>query len=279
MGSLKIHDSINSSDFWLQTPISGLDSPDDRMNIYDKPGEDGAVVSSSFYSSRPVSLQGVIKGANAATFEANRKAFIAACAQQKDSDGYPTPIRFTFTTLGGSTYFFDGYCHKPVMDYSEINFCKYHIEVVCADPYIYGNTLNTTTINRAIGGGAIVPFVVPVTLAPGSGGTGTVVNNGNGVSYPVLTLTGPLTSPYIANTTVGKVMQLNYTIPLGSYVTIDMGAKTILLNGTSSILSTKTSDSEWWGLVPGANALQLSTSSTADTGNLAVSSNDAYLGV
>ena len=279
MGSLKIHDSINSSDFWLQTPISGLDSPEDRVTVYDKPGEDGAVVSSSFYSSRPVSLQGVIKGANATAFENNRKAFIAACSQQKDSNGYPTPIKFTFTTLAGNTYFFEGYCRKPVMDYDQINFCRYHIEIICADPYIYGNSTNTTTINRAIGGGAIVPFVVPVTLAPGSGGTGTVVNNGNGISYPVLTLTGPLTNPYIANTTVGKVMQLTYTIPSGSFVTIDMQAKTILLNNTSSILSTKTSDSEWWGLIAGSNNLQLSTSSTADTGNLQISSNDAYLGV
>ena len=279
IGSLKVHDSVNATDLWLQTPITGFDSPDNRMTHYDKPGEDGAVVSAMYYSSRHVTLHGYIKGATPIIYEANRVAFIKACAQAKDASGYPTPTTITFTTLAGNTYYFNAYIKKPVMDYSQINSGKYMVDMVAADPYIYSSAARTTTISRAIGGGAIVPFVVPVILAASSGGSSTLVNGGNGTSFPILKLTGPLTNPYVANTTVNKFVQLNYTITSSNYVLIDMAQKTIMLNGVTSVLSTKTSDSNWWALVSGNNNIQLSTGTSADTGNLTINYNDAYLGV
>lgn len=279
VGTLKIHDAVNATDFWLQTPIEGLDAPEDRVNVYDKPGEDGAVVSSMFYSGRRISLQGMIKGANPAAYEANRLAFLNAVLQRKDDTGYPTPIRVTFTNLSGATYYVDAYIRKPIMDYDQINYCKFMLTMVCANPFIFGSASKNTTINPAVGGGAVLPFILPVILAPSSGGSGSLVNSGSGNAFPIIKLTGPLTNPYLANNTVGKFMQLNYTIPAGHYVTIDMAKKTILLDDSSSILSTKTSDSDWWAVIPGTNNLQLSTGNSADSGNALITINDAYLGI
>ena len=279
IGALLVHDSVLPADLWLQAPIQGLESPDMRVSVHDKPGEDGSVITAVFYGSRTVTLNGFIRGATAAIYEANCIAFLAACVPSKDAFGYPTPTRITFTTLSNNTYYFDAYIKPPVMDYDQINFRRYLLTMRTADPYIYSTTAKTTTISRAIGGGAIVPFVVPVTLSASSGGTGTVVNSGNGTSYPILTLTGPLTNPYIANTTVGKAMQLNYTIPSGNTVIINMAQKTIMLNGTTSLLSAKTIDSEWWALVANSNNIQFSTSTTADTGYLKIDYNDAYIGI
>lgn len=279
IGTLLVHDSIAAADLWLQTPIQGLESPAMRVSAYDKPGEDGAVISAMFYGSRNITLSGFIKGATSAIYEANCVAFLAACATKKDTFGYPVATRITFTTLAGTTYYFDAYLKPPIMDYDKINYRRYLLNMVTADPYIYSSGAKSTTISRAIGGGAVVPFIVPVTLAPSSGGSGTAVNSGNGTSYPILTLTGPLTNPYISNATAGKVMQLIYTIASGNTVVINMSQKTIMLNGSSSLLSTKTVDSEWWALVANSNSIQFSTSTTADTGYLKIDYNDAYLGI
>lgn len=279
IGSLQVHDSQAALDYWLETPLEGLDMPAVRLNVYDKPGEDGAVVSSAFYGGRPLILRGKVKGNGPSAFETNRIALTAACAQQKDSNGYPITTRITFTTLAGITYFVDVNFQKVLMNYDNINSANFLIEAIVPNPYIFGNIANATTIARAIGGGMVLPFILPVILAASSGGSANVVNSGSATAFPVLVLTGPLTNPYINNATVGKSMQLNYTIDSVSVVRIDMLNKTIMLNGSTSILSVKTVDSEWWGLTPGTNAISFNTSSSADTGNLEIDYYSAYLGV
>lgn len=279
IGTLKIHDSQIPGDFWLETPIEGMDFPETRISMYNKPGENGAVVSAEFYGSRGITLHGFIKGANATIHEADRIAFQNAVSQQKDTNGYPVTTRVTFTTLAGNVYYVDGFFKRPIMNYADINFTRYSIDIVAPNHAIFKLAPSTLTINRAIGGGAIVPFIVPVTLAPSSGGAGTLVNNGSTITFPIIKFIGPLTNPYLANDTVGKFMQLSYSLLAGSTITIDMQNKTIMLNGSTSLLSTKVVGSDWWGLTNGSNNITFSTSSTADTGQVSFTYNDAYLGI
>lgn len=282
LGTLQIHSNTGAVDFWLQDPVEGLESPEYRTTDYDRAGEDGATISSQLYGGRSIMLRGVIKGASPSIYETNRRLFGQACAITRDSEGLPAPIRLTFTTLAGSTYYVDAYLKdRPVFASENIKSCHYLLKLVTADSFVRSNTATvSSTIVRPSGGGFILPVILPITSSAQTGGSG-IVNNGGTVDvYPTLTLVGPLTNPYISNsTTGGPVMQLNYTIASGSSVVIDMKEKTIVLNGSSSLLSTRTDGSTWWALQPGNNTIAFSTGSTSDTGTLQLSFNAGFIGI
>jgi hypothetical protein len=279
--NLQLHSNSAALGYWLQIPIQGLDMPNLRNSGYDKPGEDGSVVSNQLYSGHSVTLTGVIKGDTSTQYETNRLALASALAISRDSNGFVQPKRCTFTTLAGSQYFFDAYlADKPIYDSSQINWTHFMIPLVIPKALIFSTTqVSSGSITRASGGGFILPVILPITSSAATGGSATVANSGNAYTPPVLTLTGPLTNPFIRNATTDQSMQLNYTIDAASYVTIDMAEKTILLNGDSSILSTKTDDSNWWTMAPGNNSIIFSTGSASDTGNLQIPFYPGFLGV
>ncbi len=274
-----ITNNVAAANYILQTPITGLDSPEVRMNYYSRPGQDGGSVSSMFYDKRTITLTGIIYASDPVAFENARKALSTACAITKDSNGYPTPTRVTLTTLANTNLFFDAYITRPIFDYQDPNFSKFMITMTVPNSFLMGATqIVSSAITRATGGGFILPVILPITSSAGTGGSTIVTNSGTAPAYPTLTLTGPLTNPYIANSTAGKYMQLNYTIPSGQTVVIDMYNKTITLNGSSSLLSTKATGSDWWSIVPGANTITLTTGASGDTGNVVVAFYNAYLG-
>ncbi len=109
---------------------------------------------------------------------------------------------------------------------------------------------------------------------------GTVItNNGDAVAMPTLRLVGPLTNPLVQNGANNGFMQVNYAIPDGSFVTVDMLEHTILLNDSSSILSTKGDTSDWFGLEPGENPISLNTDDAGDTGYAELTAYGSFLGV
>lgn len=275
-----ITNNVVNPNFILQTPITGLDFPEIRTNYYSRAGQDGGIVSSMFYDKRSIQLTGIIYANDPTTFEQSRQALATACQISKDSSGYPVPIKVSFTTLANNSYFFNAYIDRPVYDYKDPNYSTFMVTMTATNSFLQGATqVVSSAIVRASGGGFILPVILPITSSAGVGGTGSVTNSGTAPAYPILTLTGPLTNPYIQNSTVGKFMQLNRTIAAGEVVTIDMYNKTILLNGSSSLISSKSSTSDWWYIAPGTNTITLSTASTSDTGNVALSFYSAYLGV
>lgn len=274
-----ITNNVANPNFILQTPITGLDFPEIRTNYYSRPGQDGGSVSSMFYDKRTITLTGIVYASDPATYENSRKALAAACAITKDSNGYPTPTRISFTTLANTSLFFDAYINRPIYDYKDPNYSTFMVTMTVPNSFLLGaSQVVSSAITRATGGGFILPVILPITSSAGTGGSTIVTNAGTAATYPTITLTGPLTNPYIQNSTVGKFMQLNYTIPSGQSVVIDMYNKTITLNG-SSLLSSKTAGSDWWSILPGANTITLTTGSTADTGNAVVAFYSSYLGV
>lgn len=279
IGSLAVMSEGVDTGYIVVSTVEGLDAPEYREDTYDKPGEDGIVLSSLLYGARVVTFPGELIATDAATYETRRRALVAACAIQRDDDGQPTPTVVSLTTQAGNSYFFRGYPRRPVLPNEWGTTGKFNLNFVVPDGLLYENDqLLFGPITPPSGGGVLVPADVPASLAGTTGGAETVTNPGNTTSKPVLTLYGPLTNPYVSNTGTGTYMQLNYTIAGGNYVVIDMANKTIMLNGNSSILSVKESGSDWFGIVPGSNSISLSTSSSSDTGNLQGSFYAAHLG-
>jgi hypothetical protein len=213
-----------------------------------------------------------MSAATAAAYEQLRRNLGAACAVQRDSDGQPVPVVVNFTTRGGSEYFFNAYARKPVFDYEHATTGDFLLSFVVPDGLIYGADLvSSGAITRPSGGGFHLPTVVPISSSATTGGSVILTNPGTADAFPIITLTGPLTDPYISLSATGEFMQLNYDILGGDVITIDMANHTILLNGSLSLVSAKVSGSSWWSIPAGTTSISLSTSNTSDTGNAQVS--------
>lgn len=278
--NLQLHNNTSATEFWLQTPVEGLEMPNLRVSSYDKPGEDGTVVSNSLYSAHTVNLVGMLRADTAEQYEINRRRLMQALGTTRDSNGFVKPKRCTFTMLSGDQFFFDAFmAAKPVFNQDQINWTSFQIQLLIPKAMIFLSApIDSGAVALPSGGGFILPVVLPFTSSGSTGGNATLYNGGNVTTPPSITLTGQLTNPFIYNATVGTSMHLNYTINGGDYVVIDMVEKTILLNGTSSILGTKTDDSDWFGMEPGNNILTFSSGSSSDTGTMQVTFNPGYLG-
>lgn len=279
--NLQIHSNTGAVQFWLKTPIQGLDSPDIRFQSYDKPGEDGGQVSSDYYSGRSVTLTGMFLGSSVAQYEANRQLLARALLIRRDVNGKAQPIRCSLTTVGGNSFFFDGYIsRKPVFDWDEVKWGKFLIQFYVPKATLSSiNIVTSSSLFVASSGGTALPWTLPVTLGVSTGGSMTVTNNGNGTALPIIKFVGSLTNPQILNSRSGLSMKLNYMVPIGSYVSVDMAEKLILLNGTSPIASTKAIGSNWWGLDPSNTLIRLFTGSSADSGYVEFDYYHSYAGV
>lgn len=285
LGDLQLHGAGNTN-FNLKNPIEGLESPEYRIGSYDRPGEDGGVVSSALYGMRQVTLVGRVSGSNAAQFSDNRFLLSRACAIQCDSKGYPVLTRCQVTTLAGNTFYFYAQVGKPQFSMDNINWSNFLIPLIAPDPQIFGETgVDTGNIIRPQPTGITWPVTWPLIFGGLVGGSTTVNSNGSLFSWPIIRLDGPLTNPYIQNTTTGKLMQLTYTLSAGSFIKIYMGdtpdgpGKRIMLNDVDNLIAAKTSDSEWWAIEPGDNVIAFSSSTAGDTGTFRLTFNPGYVGI
>lgn len=124
-------------------------------------------------------------------------------------------------------------------------------------------------------------FDSTIEFGTGSGGNATVYNYGNADTWPIITLTGVGSNPYVYSPSRGKNMKLNYSTTLPSdEIVIDMKNKTIILNGTTNLLSYKDVDSDWFSIEAGVDTnIQFNTSSSSDTMTMEVTGNVAYVGI
>lgn len=261
--------------------VQGLDAPDYRLVQYPIPGQDYARVASNFYDARTITLTGLITGQTPAAYQQNRAALSSATLLQRDSNGYPVTTKLLFTTMDGNQYFCNVIPKKPIFAHTMLTHTKYQLSLVAPDARIYGvGQQSSGNITTLVGGGFIVPTVVPVVGSGSSGGSAAVTNSGNVESHPIITFVGPLTNPYIQNQATGYAFQIDYTITGGNSVVVDMYNKTVVLDGSQNLISTlDATNNYWWTIQPGQNTIQLSTSNSSDGGYVQVSFYSAYNGV
>lgn len=259
----------------------GLEAPAYRMSQYDNPGESGGTVSSTLYGTRVVTLAGEINAPDVATYETLRQNLAYAARIQLDSNSFPVPTQVSFTTLDGNSYFVNGYVQtfKHPLGYPTSS--KFQVTLVVPDPMVYGSQLQSSgQVTVPVGGGATFPWIFPVTFGSTTGGVATITNGGNAYSWPILYIRGAVTNPRVYSLQAGRAVQLSYTTTQATdVIAIDMKNKTIVLNGSTNLLSAKSTDSQWFSLAPGTNTIQFTSSSTSDTGTLEVTAFNAFLGV
>lgn len=278
--SYKIHDNSAHVGLFVQTPVEGLESPEIRLNSYDRSGEHGGRVSNQLYGGRLITLRGQAYATTPAGYEALRRSFMSYFRIQKTSTGKPLPRSLKFTTLDDLALQVDCYTVKmPKFQRTEVTSGKFILNLYAPDFEIKAQALTASNIAVPIGGGVAYPVIYPVVYGAETGGTLIANNNGTCETYPTVVLNGPLNNPIITNTTLGRSIELNLTLTASDQIIIDMRAKTIVQNGSTNVISYISSGSRYWWLEPGANTITFRTSSTSDTGTAQLQYRDAYLGV
>lgn len=104
-------------------------------------------------------------------------------------------------------------------------------------------------------------------------------NDGNFVTYPVITVTAGgsgASGIMLENTTTGESWEIVLTLSAGDFLVVDMGQRSALLSGTADRTQfVNRPPSEWWGLQPGTNQVNLVASGAGTTAEVAW--HDAYL--
>lgn len=103
-----------------------------------------------------------------------------------------------------------------------------------------------------------------------SSGTFVLSNGGTAESWPTFTLNGPLTNPVITNVATGQNFTYAGTLGAGDQVVITTSQfnRSVLLNGSADRRPYLTT-AQWFSVLPGSTVnVQLSSSSSGDTGTL-----------
>ena len=129
----------------------------------------------------------------------------------------------------------------------------------CADPRFYDNTQLATTItystagrtynrryNLTYGGGSIAPSAA-------------VNNLGWATTYPVITITGPITNPIVGSTTQGNSITIQGTYASTDTIVIDLGQRLVTVNGATA-RNLVSGGSNWFSAQPGSNSFYLTGS-------------------
>ena len=134
---------------------------------------------------------------------------------------------------------------------------------IASDPRRMELTERTATIAAATAavGGLPYPLVYPLDYGtPGAPSSAVCTNFGTVETHPVLTFVGPINQPRVLNSTLGRQLEFGIDLLLGQTLTIDTAANTVLLNGVTDRLYTRTDRSvpaELFWFARGDNVLTL----------------------
>jgi hypothetical protein len=239
--------------------IEGLSKPPIRTSSQNYSGRHGGRVNRQLYGSRLITVTGWFSHLTCAAHEAARDALESVLPIGEDLD-------IIIDRFSGTQGFTTARLVDFRMPYAPGGLGKltdYKIDLYCGDPNFYIGDELSATLPLFAPGGVVLPVVLPATFAAGSSDT-VATNNGRVLVFPVITLTGEAHNPEFTNTDSGESVAVPVTMSTGDVLVIDMGRRTISLNG-GSVIGLATSR-QWFGLDVGANHIRYETTDSGDDG-------------
>jgi hypothetical protein len=245
------NNSADSNYVGMLRSASGLDGPEVREYAEDSVNMDGGVHGPFFYGRRSIVLEGMVENP---LDSADRTARLNRL--MRASNALRTDAFLAWTVPGGTAV--QVACRRN----NRLNISggwnkEFQLPLVAADPRIYGATLNSQ---------AVLPNATAV-----------CENSGTTTSYPVLTITGPITNPVLTNQTTSESLSLTITLTTGQTVVVDTLKRTILQATTNKFSTLNFSTASWWGLQPGNNTIFLGRSTSSGAAGLSVQRRHAWV--
>jgi hypothetical protein len=235
------------------TSVDGLESLPDIRNQDDNRGyNDGMFTGRDFLGGRTLTFEIMTfaGGGNSAhtNFNLLQSALVPQSSgtqtlsfQMSPSD---SPYQFSARVRGRLTTVDPEYTY---------GFIRSQYTFFCPDPRYYSDTATTASLTPTPALGRTYDRTYNLVYGGGSIATSTTITNiGNWITYPVITITGPVTNPTIGNITTGQYMAVNYNVTNTDTLVIDLDNKLITLNGTSA-RNLVAGNSQWFGAPPGVS--------------------------
>ncbi|MFJ2676404.1 hypothetical protein [Streptomyces sp. NPDC087525] len=230
LGDLPLGSVDESGVAWVLQDIQGWDSSEIRAEFQQREADHGAWATPGYLGERPVTLAGVIVAPDrTALDDAMERAREAASLEDTLLVVRESVPKQALVRRSG----------RPIIQYLTDTNASYSLLMTAGDPRRYetGQQSGSTGLPD-VTGGLTSPITPPVTItATTVAGQIVATNLGTIATRPVLRIDGPVTNPTVfAQYSDGTVRRLAYSeaIASGEYLTIDVDAKQVILNGTAS---------------------------------------------
>ncbi|MFJ2174324.1 phage distal tail protein [Streptomyces sp. NPDC087851] len=230
LGGLPLGSADGQGVAWILQEMQGWDSPEIRAEVQQREADHGAWFTPGYLGERPITLAGVIIAPDrTALDDAMERARVAAGLSDTLLVVQDAVPKQAIVRRSG----------RPALQYVTDTKATYSLLMTAADPRRYETTQQSGTTGLPVVTGGLTPPITPPVTVTATTVAGQIVatNIGTIATRPVLRIDGPVTNPTVfAQYADGTVRRLAYsdTIASGEYLTIDVDAKQVLLNGTAS---------------------------------------------
>ena len=231
---------------WVLQELEGWDSAEVRAELRQRQADHGAWPAPVYLGERPVTLAGKILAPDLEQLDAAVEQLLAAAALTD------TPLIVFETVPKQATVRRSG---KPLVRYVTDQVAEWSVLVTAADPRRYSTVLHSQLAALPSVTGGLTPPLTPPLLVDAVTVEGAITAHNEGTlgTRPVLTITGPVTSPRVlVQYDTGAVQTLAYSQDLaaGEQLVIDTDAHTVMVDGTASRRRWLSTPSGWPEIPP-----------------------------
>jgi hypothetical protein len=258
--------------------VDGLESLPSIRNQDDNRGyHDGMFTGRDFLNGRVISIIFNTFGDSNGSAQTNFNTIQRILLPQTSGT---TPLYFKFPNSPTSEQFVDARVRNlrttvdPNYTYGYITS---QVDFFCPDPNYYDNNLQTSVMQISAALGRTYNKTFNYTYGGGSATVTTTISNiGWATTYPIITISGPITNPVVGNSTSGDTLYFSGTYSALDLLEIDLYNQLITLNGNPArnLLISGT----WFDAPPGnSNFFFTGTGTLAGTTQATVSWYSAYI--
>jgi phage-related protein len=227
--------------------VDGLESlPDVRSQDDDRGYNDGSYSGRDFLASRTLTFTINTFAGNGNNAQQNYQLLQAALVVQQNGT---TPLQFKLSPSDIEQLIYGRVrTNKTLVDPEyTYGFIRSQITIYCPDPRYYSNTATTAALVPTAALGRTYNRDYNLTYGGGSLNNATaIINAGSWITYPVITITGPVQNPTIGNITTNQYMTINTSLANTDTLVIDLNQKLVTLNGVSA-RNLVAGNSQWFG--------------------------------
>lgn len=279
--------ATSATDVTKVTGLTGIPSGI-RGDLFSRPEADGSVEPANQYlTHRTVVVEGEAWGASVAAawtaWNTLQGVFLLAVQTQQT-----LKWRIAGGTIDLQALVRLADAQPPVLDANDQGpFIRYQITLRADDPLVYDQVSQaaTATAPSTSATGMPLPVVFPIPFGLSStGGSCSVLNGGNAPSWPVITVTGPITNPVLGNATTARYLYFDsLTLAAGEtlLITTAPNLRAATQAGVSKLGSLRFSDSVWPSATNGVTETwqlyTLAAGSTTGATSMQVAWRNAYI--
>ena len=153
------------------------------------------------------------------------------------------------------------------------------VEFFCPDPRIYDDTETLIGLNPTSQVGRVYDRTYNLVYTSPSGSTSsfaTASNAGNVTVYPVITLTGAMTSPIVVNSTTGQSIPISLTMSAADTLVIDPDLRSVTYNGLPA-RNLVSNAAQWFGFPPGNTTIGIIATTASSSAQCQITYRNGYV--